>query len=731
MRKLVGGKERRVGSRLIALALCAICLCGVSVPALAQEKDAALAVEATASEQSSGEIDGAGLAGVPVSADRTEKDIPWDSAGAPEATDVSAEFEAGGLGGYIDGCVDSSLEALPTEPEERITQKASGFGYFVTASYGASAGIPEDAALCVDALSGAAYETCLHTASAIIDEGEALSAAWFFRIYFVAEGVTVQPVDGSGVSVSITLTGKANHNGQMDVMRIKDGSVDLVHAGRSGNTVTFDTDGTSVYGVTVLQPVMEDNAPTVFYTVSFEIGAAATAAGVSAPAPLSVSENTSPKNLPTPVWYDADGNPEQSFAGWYMDEDLTIQFEEAMPVTANITLYAKWEDIITGVNLNEEGISPDDNFIVVSKHFVGITKEQIPSGFQIQVTKTSGGEGYTLNGENATKSADELTWQWRIEGVGAGSYMVEESGQEVSNYRVTTDGTGPVEVKAADFEVSYKRYTTCNHTNWPVGIQGDQNFLFAASLTGSNGCIVISKASLTTAQRATITKTIIGMPGSWKEPIKFYSIEENGNGPYFIEGRELHYSPETQEIILHATSDWSQVATLTYSITEASNPDIDIKNTYTPLTTSVEILKVVTGSMGDKTKRFNFTVTCTEVMGKGDGYTLSEDGKTAVFSLGHAETMTLYGVRLGSTLTIQEGNASGYEAVITVGETAIEGNSYTIPAVGPIRITVTNCKEGAPDTGVLLDSLPYLFILAVVVAGTFVFLSRHRHYDES
>ena len=46
-------------------------------------------------------------------------------------------------------------------------------------------------------------------------------------------------------------------------------------------------------------------------------------------------------------------------------------------------------------------------------------------------------------------------------------------------------------------------------------------------------------------------------------------------------------------------------------------------------------------------------------------------------------------------------------------------------------IIVTNDFDGTPDTGVLLDTLPYLILLAVAVAGgVLVVVRKRKHRDE-
>lgn len=420
-------------------------------------------------------------------------------------------------------------------------------------------------------------------------------------------------------------------------------------------------------------------------------------------------------------------------------EENTAENEaEIQALTEPVTDDEQHADI--GAELANRGIAtyadinPDANYILVGKTFQGITVNQIPAEFQIQVTNRQNGTSYTLDSNNViSKGADGLTWQWRIDNAAVGVYSVTESGAEVPGYSLATSGTGAeVEVKAADFEVTAAVETTCSHPNWPVKIDGDQNVLFAAALTSKAGCVVISKTPLTASQRATVTAAVTGIGGNWKTPVNFYSISTNGNGPYTVQGKSLRYNPDTEEVILANTSNWSHVATLNYSISAASNPDISITNTYTPTTTSVEIQKLITGNIGDRNEEFGFTVNCTEAMEAGEGYTLSADKKTATFALGHEDKVMLNGVRIGSTLTISESGATDYKMTIKVGNITLGADhSYTIPvgATGPVKIIVENHREGTIDTGVALDSLPYILILAVVAVGVVAFIRKRRRHN--
>lgn len=44
-------------------------------------------------------------------------------------------------------------------------------------------------------------------------------------------------------------------------------------------------------------------------------------------------------------------------------------------------------------------------------------------------------------------------------------------------------------------------------------------------------------------------------------------------------------------------------------------------------------------------------------------------------------------------------------------------------------VTITNEKEGEVDTGVVLNNMPYILVLAVLAAGEAVFIIRKRRED--
>ena len=180
--------------------------------------------------------------------------------------------------------------------------------------------------------------------------------------------------------------------------------------------------------------------------------------------------------------------------------------------------------------------------------------------------------------------------------------------------------------------------------------------------------------------------------------------------------------------------------------------------------TDVTITKQVTGLLGDTNKEFAFSATVTN---GGDDITSQIDAvdennskvDLSSFKLKHNQKITLKGVPVGATVTVTEiapgahykVTATGYtgeqdggnnvsftyitvksaDAVETASETGTETAMAVMTAVEADDIVVTNHATLKPDTGVLLDTLPYLVILAVVAGGVaLLMLRKHRKEDD-
>ena len=174
--------------------------------------------------------------------------------------------------------------------------------------------------------------------------------------------------------------------------------------------------------------------------------------------------------------------------------------------------------------------------------------------------------------------------------------------------------------------------------------------------------------------------------------------------------------------------------------TELADGTVNFYAHYTPLYTSVNIKKLVTGSMGDKSKQFNFTVS----IKNGDMYlpfeingTSYTETKPANILLKNDEITTLTKVPVGATVTITEDDYKGsrYETSYAI-KNSDSGKSRiaTISAIQqlnndesiPHEVTFTNNKDAIPDTGLDLNTTPYILALGIVAVGAGVLLFRRR-----
>lgn len=183
---------------------------------------------------------------------------------------------------------------------------------------------------------------------------------------------------------------------------------------------------------------------------------------------------------------------------------------------------------------------------------------------------------------------------------------------------------------------------------------------------------------------------------------------------------------------------------------EHSNPSITFSNFYEKSTADVTLTKHVTGLMGDTHKNFAFSITGLD----GKGVTL-ENGELSNFTLMHNGSVTLKNVPMGTVFAVVEtlGTESGYETKATGHDTfvteasrtfyyklvlkdgkqvlvACDANGNNEMEQDGLAITVTNHCTLKPDTGVLLDTLPYIVILAVVAGGVALLMLRKRRKED-
>lgn len=162
------------------------------------------------------------------------------------------------------------------------------------------------------------------------------------------------------------------------------------------------------------------------------------------------------------------------------------------------------------------------------------------------------------------------------------------------------------------------------------------------------------------------------------------------------------------------------------TVTNVTTQDGVVKFTNTMQLFDVVIEKLIDGSLGNKQKEFEFTAT----VEFGD---YSDDVvKTHTFSLKDSGTKSIEGIPYGAKVSISE-DKEDYTATVTCGGTSNEADSYEIAKLtADTAVTFENVKDGAPNTGIFLDSLPYVIMLMLVLAGAaaYVFTRRKRMLED-
>lgn len=163
---------------------------------------------------------------------------------------------------------------------------------------------------------------------------------------------------------------------------------------------------------------------------------------------------------------------------------------------------------------------------------------------------------------------------------------------------------------------------------------------------------------------------------------------------------------------------------------------------YVPASANLTISKTVTGKLGDTNKAFTFTIT------KADGTAanitntnieISEADRAKVewkgngqFTLKDGASITFKNLPSGEYKVIED-SYTHYETSYVVDSKTPENGQEARVTIGTDAKTLafTNHCNLDPDTGVLLDTLPYIVILAVVAGGVaLLMLRKHRKEDD-
>lgn len=217
---------------------------------------------------------------------------------------------------------------------------------------------------------------------------------------------------------------------------------------------------------------------------------------------------------------------------------------------------------------------------------------------------------------------------------------------------------------------------------------------------------------------------------TWVATPKYGTTKKVGNITYRLDG---WYTDE-------ACTNEFNFATMTI------HTDTTFYAKYVPASANLTISKTVTGMLGDTNKAFTFTIT------KADGTAvniasanieISDADSTKVewkdngqFTLKDRASITFKNLPSGEYKIVEDDYiGEKYETSWQIGTDGkvYEKNRTATVTIGTTEQTVhfTNHRTLEPDLGVLLDTLPYIVILAVVAGGVaLLMLRKHRKEDD-
>lgn len=155
----------------------------------------------------------------------------------------------------------------------------------------------------------------------------------------------------------------------------------------------------------------------------------------------------------------------------------------------------------------------------------------------------------------------------------------------------------------------------------------------------------------------------------------------------------------------------------------------------------LEVTKKIEGNMADMSKKFPFTVVFTPAEGTAFNTdvqilndststtrtytpTLNADGTyTVTFKLGHNETATFTNIPAGTTYEVSEEAGNYTSENTTKADGSITGGDTDADVW-------TNTLTSTIDTGISMDSMPYILLLAVAAMGLAVLFTRKRMMRE-
>ncbi|MBQ9685871.1 MAG: hypothetical protein IJV41_04880 [Oscillospiraceae bacterium] len=292
-------------------------------------------------------------------------------------------------------------------------------------------------------------------------------------------------------------------------------------------------------------------------------------------------------------------------------------------------------------------------------------------------------------------------------------------------YTATDGGTQPEET------FTFSAFTCTNVENG--GVLADGTVVNTSTAPVPEKIADITLNSTTTEGTATIT-----LPTYTAVGIYTYTFNETvgtTSGVTYYKDDAV----QTMKLVVTVIQDGDNKIRVAAVHVENGNTDADktgtIANTYQNGT--LKVAKVVSGNMGDKSKYFDVTVTFAPAEGEsiksaitytGGKYTDAQtvSNNTVTIQVKDGDTITFSNVPATATYIVDEADYSS-DGYTTTGEVT---TATAMTSKGDVTVTITNTKTAEVDTGITLDSLPYILIVAVVLAAAVVMIINKRRNAE-
>ena len=239
--------------------------------------------------------------------------------------------------------------------------------------------------------------------------------------------------------------------------------------------------------------------------------------------------------------------------------------------------------------------------------------------------------------------------------------------------------------------------------------------------------------------------TAISFTGNWKHAGEYvYTVTESKENP--ISNVTYDTSSYTLRVYVINGTNGLEIEKITAQGATGKTDKILFTNTYAKNDATLTIEKNTTGTYADKTKEFNFEITFTKspmsdqttFAGKiGSEPVECTAGTAKPFTLADGEQLVFSNLPVGTTYVVKELEASdGYTPSVTVVENktttltnktvAQEGDALdtlkqdgTKNLVGENenKVTFTNTHKGVVPTGILMNNLPFILLVAVAIVA--------------